>query len=414
MSQGSLNRPVEVSYVDSGNIDAFSRLRTSEPITVFSVQTQYNASPLQMEAGNTGTGVAPSHSANTRMVALSATTGSGTSFVQSYQYCAYQPGKSHLFFLTGLLDTAVAGAVVDCGYFDAVNGIFLRQNGASGLQLIRRTSTSGSVVDNAVAQASWNLDPLNGTGPSGVTFDVTKVFILVIDLQFLGMGRVRVGFDIGGTIIPVHEFLNANVITTPYMQTATLPVQMLLTATATGSTKTCYFKCASVSSEGGLADDFAVALTVPEAALTAGNATRTHFISLRPKTTYNGIANRSTLVLDFLELAVTGANPVLWELCVGQAISGSTAFTDINTTYSASEYNITGTISGSPTIVIASGYCAAGSSSKSSIGRLITSRYPLTLDRAGAVRALGTVSLLATGISGTSTTRAVLNFREIR
>lgn len=408
-------KPVNISLSDSPNFDSFSRLRVSEPESLFSVQCQYNSSSLIMESGATGTGVTPSHNADSRMVLLSATAGTGTCFMQSFRYFPYQPGKSQLVFITGLLDAAVANAVVDVGYFDAANGIIYRQNGTSGIQFIRRTSTSGSVVNNAVNQSEWNLDKLDGTGESGKTIDPTKVFILVMDLQYLAMGRVRIGFDIGGVIIYAHQFDNANILTVPYMQTATLPVCMLLTATATGSTKNCYFKCASVNSEGGLSDDFAFSFSTPETTVTASSGARTHLVSIRPKTTFNSIANRETFILEYLNILVTGTNPVFWELCIGQAITGA-SYADVNATYSAFEYG-TGTISGSPTVVIESGYAPGsglGTSPSTPTTRLIADRYPITLDRAGAVRALGTLSLIVTGIGGTSATRASINFREIR
>jgi hypothetical protein len=115
---------------------------------------------------------------------------------------------------------------VDVGYFDSANGIILRQNGASGLQIVRRTSTSGLVVEEVVDQANWNLN-------TSTYFNEANSFIFIIDLQFLGMGRIRCGFDRDGIIEYFHEFLNANEMAVPYMQTATLPIQMLLTATAT-------------------------------------------------------------------------------------------------------------------------------------------------------------------------------------
>jgi hypothetical protein len=412
--QGFTKNNTEFTIADSANLDAFSRLRVSSPQSLFSVQCQYNNAPITMESGNTGTGVAPAHSANTRMVKLSCTAGTGTSFMQSYQYIPYQPSKSQQIFITGLLDTAVAGAVVDVGYFDADNGIFFRQDGTNGLKFVRRTKTSGSVVNNEVAQSSWNIDKLDGTGKSGITLDVTKVYILCIDLQFLAMGRIRIGFDIGGVLVYAHEFLNANILTVPYMQTATLPVQMLLTATSTGATKDCYFKCAAVNAEGGnvLYDDFAFAFTTPDTSVTAGNNTRTHLISLRPKTTFNSITNRELLLLDQIEIFVSGTNPVFWELCLGQAIT-SASWADINTSYSGFEYG-TGTISGSAAITIASGYIASGATVKEAVNRAISSRYPITLDRAGAVRANGTLSLVVTGLGGTSATRSSIQFREIR
>jgi hypothetical protein len=138
--------------------------------------------------------------------------------------------------------------VFEIGYFDSLNGLFFRQTGTA-LSVVRRTSTSGSVVDNVVEQANWNLDKLDGTGASGFTLDDTKAQILFIDFQYLGMGRVRMGFDINGIIVYCHEFLNANVLDVPYMQSGTLPIGILLTTTGTSVTKTSYFKCAAVHSE---------------------------------------------------------------------------------------------------------------------------------------------------------------------
>lgn len=401
-----------VSYGDSANLDAFSRLRVSQPTGLFEVQCQYNAQPLLMETGVTGTGVAGAHDANTRMVALACTAGAGTSFIQSYEYIPYQAGKSQLVFITGLLGAAAADAVVDVGLMGASNGIFLRQNGTTNLQLVRRTSTSGSLVDNTVNQSAWNLDKLDGTGPSGLTLDVTKVFILVIDCQFLGMGRVRVGFDIGGVIVPVHQFLNANVLTTPYMQSLTLPIQMLVTTAS--AAKTAYFKCASVSSEGGTENVSAFPFATAEQTVTAGSATRTHILSIRPKTTFNAITNRTKFALESIKLLVTGSNQVLWELAIGATFSAGPTWGDVNATYSAFEQTTAvGTLATAGTI-IASGYIAASATVNEAVSKAVSSRYPISLNRAGAVRDNGTLSLYVTGIGGTSATRALFNFSELR
>jgi hypothetical protein len=64
---------------------------------------------------------------------------------------------------TFVLGAGVAGVTVEVGQFDLLNGLFLRQNGVSGLQFVRRTSTSGSAVDNAVDKANWNIDKFDGT-----------------------------------------------------------------------------------------------------------------------------------------------------------------------------------------------------------------------------------------------------------
>lgn len=401
-------------------VDAFSRLRVSEPLSLFESEAQYNANPLRIESGSSGTdGVAPAWSSSTRMNTLKVNNGAsgGTSFMQSFQYIPYQPGKSQLIFITGVLNAGVAGAVKRFGYGDANNGIFYEQNGTSGLQFNRRTSTSGSVVNNTVTQANWNLDKFDGTGPSGITLDPTKCFILIIDLQFLSMGRVRCGFDINGNFYYAHQFLNANVLTVPYMQSATLPIMIEVVAAAgLGSAASAQFKCAAVISEGGLefglGRDFAA-----EGTVTAGSGTRTHILSVRPLTTFNGLTNRGLFILNNIDI-LAGTNALLWELCVGVTFTGggSPTFAAVNSTYSFMEAGTGGTFSALTNgIVIAKGYVPAGAKANASSESIsLVTSYPITLDRSGAVRPLGTMSLLVTGIGGTSDARASLNWLEVR
>ena len=111
---------------------------------------------------------------------------------------------------------------------------------------------------------------------------------------------------------------------------------------------------------------------------------------------------------------MTGINPVLWELCIGDVLTGTTAFNSVNGTYSAVDYNFLGTTSGTPSIVIASGLAAASAAQKGDTHFTQVLRYPITLDAAGAARALGRLTMLVTGIGGSSACRGVMNWREIR
>jgi hypothetical protein len=415
---GTAANPLRTSgtIADGANLDAFSRQRVSDPKTLFSVQCQYDAEPLKMEGFASGTGVAPAHDANTRMVTISCTAGTGVSAFQSYAYLPYQPGKSQLIFITGCLRAATASVVKEFGYFDSLNGIIYRQSGAGVLSMVRRKNTTGSVLEEEVVQADWNLDKLNGAGgtanPSGITLVQANVFILVIDLQFLGMGRVRVGFDIGGVIVYVHEFKHANVLTVPYMQQASLPVQALMTSSASGSTATMDFKCAAVTSEGGFEADGELRFATPEGTVTAGSGTRTHILSLRPKTTFNSKANRSYFKLLDVDL-LADAKPVRWELCIGSTFSVAPTWADVNSTYSGYEIGTAGTLTAAG-LVIDSGFLASSNSTRGAMENQLTQGYPISLDRAGAVRALGTLSLIVTGIGGTSDCRASFCFSVTR
>jgi hypothetical protein len=75
-------------------------------------------------------------------------------------------------------------------------------------------------------------------------------------------------------------------------------------------------------------------------------------LSLQPKTTFNSIANRSKIIIENIEFLVTGNSPVYYEVCLGDTITGTTTFNDVNATYSGMQFNTAGTTSGTPALVI--------------------------------------------------------------
>lgn len=241
------------SFVQLGGtqVDAFGRLRVSNPYTLFDSQNRYEADP--QFSSSTATGGTAVYNANTKAVDLSVTTSSGSEAIrQTKRVFTYQPGKSLLVMATFVMNAAKTNLRQRVGYFNANNGIFF-QVADTTKSFIIRTSTSGSPSDaRKVDQASWNGDKLDGTGPSGITLDVTKTQILFIDMEWLGVGTVRCGFIINGQYIVCHTFNNANLQTAVYMQTAILPVRYEITNTgATASSSTLNQICSTVISEGG-------------------------------------------------------------------------------------------------------------------------------------------------------------------
>lgn len=407
-----------VSIADGANLDAFSRLRVSTPATLFESTFRYDLAPLQYEQ-ITSSGTI-THDATDSNALLSISAATGLAALQSYRWIRYQPGKSQMALLTFTFGSAAANVTRRAGLFSAtnsgatvtiVNGIYLEQIGASTVNLC--LTNAGTQTDQTIAQASWNLDPLNGTGSSGYTLDLSKSQILVIDLQWLGVGRVRVGFDIGGVVVYAHEFLNANSVTDVYMQSATLPIRYEL---STGASATADMKpiCAAVVSEGGQDDALGYSFAT-EFTGTAGNGTRVHLGSIRPFLTFNSVGTRFLIRLTQLATIVTGNNPVLFEIVYGATFSAGptwpgTAFS----AYSGAEVSsAAGTIATSP-IVGASWYNGTANSASTGIARDLQEFYPLALTAAGANYAFGTASIYATGIGGTSACRASLQWKEVR
>lgn len=401
----------QIRAADSPSIDSFSRWRVSEPNYIFDTNFQYDLQPLVFEAVTAQTGATVTHDATNRnaLMTFSSTPTGGSAYMQTYEWFRYQAGRSQLILLTFNFIENVANTKKFVGYGDGNNGIQLELNGTTAQVTLYSDTAKG---DETVTQANWNLDKLDGTGASGLTVDWTKTQIFVLDFQWLGVGRVRCGLDIDGLVYYFHQFDHANHQEVAYMQTANLPIRAGMTCTGTVST-TMRFICASVTTEGGETDVGGYNFS-QEGTVTASSGARTHILSLRPNTTFNSIANRSKFVLESVEVLVTGNQPVLWELVLGQAISGTTSFTDVNATYSGMEYNTAGTISGSPALVIAQGYVASAAANKGNVGRTIANKYPIALNQAGAVHANGTLSVIVTGIGGTSATRVSLNWREIR
>jgi hypothetical protein len=403
----------DVSIRDSANLDAFSRLRVSNPLILHNSQFTYDLAPIIMEQITNGTGATIAHDSTNRsaLMTFSSTPTGGKSYMQSYEYLPYQPGRSQLIFVTFNMIAAVANVLKFAGYSDGVNGIEFQLNGTTKQFVVYSASSAGN---ETVTQSSWNIDKLDGTGASGITLDITKTQILVIDIQALYVGRVRVGFDIGGVIVYAHEFLHSNLFASPYIQTANLPVRCGMTCTATVST-TMSFICSAVISEGGSEDINVYGYTFQQdsGAVNVGTG-GTHMISLRPRTTFNSIANRTRVAYIDVEIYNAGNQPIQWQLCVGQAISGTTTYNNVNASYSSSEYNVLGTLSGSPAIVIDGGFVASSGGAKGVTNTAIVSRYPITLDAAGLHRAMGTLTLKAISLSGTQSVYSSIKFREIR
>ena len=235
MSQGCNNVNVEPTIIGGGDgsnaYDAFGRLRVSNPLTIFDSTNVMSKNNL-FDEDLTGSGTV-TYTANKSTVNLNVTTASGDKVIrQSKRVMSYQPGKSLLILNTFVMNTQEENLEQRVGAFDANNGIFFEDYG-TGYRIVRRTYVTGSAVDTDVNQASWNGDKLDGTGASGYTLDPTKATIMFADYEWLGMGAVRVGFVIDGKFITAHTFLNANSLSTVYMQTANLPIRYEIEATGT-------------------------------------------------------------------------------------------------------------------------------------------------------------------------------------
>jgi hypothetical protein len=232
------------------NVDAFGRIRVSQPYTLFDSQNRYS-SDTQYDTAVTGTGTT-AYQVNESSVNLSVTAGGvGSVIRQTFRSFPYQPGKGLLVLATFCMDGSMSLNLTQrVGYFNEQNGVFFQRIDGTN-SFVLRSYVTGAVSDaRSIPQSSWNGDKLDGTGASGYTLDSAKSQILWMDFEWLGVGSVRCGFIIDGKYIVCHTFNNANSITATYMTTAILPIRYEITSTSAVAA-TLKQICSSVMSEGG-------------------------------------------------------------------------------------------------------------------------------------------------------------------
>ncbi len=231
-------------------LDAFGRARFSEPVTIFDSTHIYSES-AQFSSSTSGTAT-ETYLTNESSVKLEIGTASGDKIIrETKRVFSYQPGKSLLILASMVFGAPKANLRQRIGYFGTNNGIFLEQDGTT-INMVKRSYVTGSVVDTKVAKSSWNGDKLDGTGPSGLTLDLTKSQIFWTDIEWLGVGSVRCGFIINGRYVICHTFHNANVNDAVYMTTPNLPLRYEIENTAaTASASSMKVICATILSEGG-------------------------------------------------------------------------------------------------------------------------------------------------------------------
>lgn len=393
------------------NLDAFGRLRVSNPETLFDSSHRYSDNNLW--ATQTVGTAAATFNVDEGLVNLTVGSASNDEVVrETTKVFSYQPGKSLLVMSTFVMGTAKANLRQRVGYYGAANGIFFERDGTS-LYMVERSSVTGAMIDTRVAQASWNQDPLDGTGPSGITLDASKAQILYMDVEWLGLGTVRTGFIIDGVFVPAHNFNHANLVNTTYITTASLPLRYEMKNTA-GTTGTSTLKqvCSTVISEGGYQlagaqQSVGTAINAPKTLTTAG--TFYPVVSLRLKTTrLDAIAILTAVSI----LGVTNNANYKWEVVSRGTTTGGTwvsAGTD-----SSVEYNITGTaFSTTGGRILATGFFQGSNQGASPVDILKEALFASQLERDPFVPTPYELTLACTSGTNGDQVLASLDWEEI-
>jgi hypothetical protein len=366
-----------ISYSNSPNIDAFGRLRVSEPFTLFDSSHRFADNGLW--ATSTATSGTATFNSAQGLVDLAVTSASGSEVVrETNKVFSYQPGKSLLVLSTFVMSRAKNNLRQRIGYYGTQNGLYVQLNNDT-LSFVERSFVTGSVTESIINQSNWNVDTMDGNGPSGIVLDIQKAQILFMDIEWLGLGTVRMGFVIDGNYYVCHKFHHANIITSTYITTASLPLRYEITNTgATTGASTLKQICSTVLSEGGYElrgtqQAVGTPITAPKTFAVAGTyypmvavrllSTRLDAIAIITAVSLLGIGNGKNYAWRVVQAAVT--------------TGGGWTPAGVN---SSVEYNLTAT-SATGGRILAQGYVNSSNQGSPSINILKEALFATQLER---------------------------------
>ena len=335
-------------FGDNSAIDAFGRLRVSEPETLLDSKFITNKAPYTYDEVLSGSATATFVNGDS-LIALSTTAVNDFVIRQTFTHFNYQPGKSIQALFTGLFEPQT-NIIKRIGLFQGssavpylpLDGIYLESsNNTISFHALKQEGTASHL---SAARADWNVDKLDGTGPSGVTVDFSKAQIFTLDFEWLGLGRVRLGFVVGGQTYYAHYFNNINSLTQPYLTSPNHPVRYEIRQTGSGSGILKQI-CSTVMIEGGQEN---VGTTIT-ANVSGGISVDTTLRPLMALRIHPGSVDL-VAVLKTVLFYNTGNTPVHYKVIMNPTITGGSlnnfrqvdGFTDVQFTVGSASLSLSG------------------------------------------------------------------------
>ena len=386
-------------------VDPFGRLRVGNPYTLADLNFAYEVDNRDW-APITASGGSVSYITSSHVARVATTTTSGSSAVlQTQVWYRYQSGKAHWLRMTcAQSNTGNSNQTRRWGLFDDNNGVYFANINSTNYVGVRSLA-GGTVTNNLIAQSSWNIDKLDGTGPSKNVLDISKGNIYEIEFQWLGVGEVI--YRINGDIVHIQR--HAGTLVIPYMQSAILPIKYEILNTNTATAGYIDAICCSLESLGGT-DEPRETFAASNTSDISVSTTQVPLLAIRNKSTYNGFVNRILAFPTLLGVSNTTANAnIFYRVYLGSTITGgSWVSADAR---SSVEYNISGTAVSGGTLLTAATAIGTQAFQIADFHKLFDHRARhLRNDATGLIPDV--LVITAVRLSNTGTCRAYLTWQE--
>ena len=383
-----------------------NRLKVSTKNIVFSNTFQFSKQPDIWDETLTS-GATSVNNPLQSSVLLTVTSTPGSKVIrQTYNVMHYVPGRSAEFNMVSTNVSVGPGHRARAGVFDEKNGVFFERGVEGDLWVVVRSSVTGTPVDTRVRRTDFNIDKLDGTGPSGIANVLGTIRTLHIEYEWYGAGDVEFSFIINGVKHPLHRFTFSNVINTSWCSTPFNPIRVELENISANTSAVLEQYSTSYSLEGqmrSLGVPKITGIPLPGVSI-PGQFTYRPVVSLRLKSTMlNAVA--------FIEeiQGFTTSNTFLTFRLVRNATINATTWTDHQTNESSVEVNTDATTYSGGTVV--------------ALGIIPLNGRPYILDQENGQfqigrNTLGTVSdvytLLFSSATNNATALGTIRWREVR
>ena len=147
---------------------------------------------------------------------------------QTRNVIQYVPGRPNDVTFAIRLNTFETGVRKRFGLFDELNGTYF-EKGVDDYYVVIRRNTPDGIVERRVARPDWNVDRMDGTGPSELVLDEDAIQMFTLEYEWYGAGVVEYKLIFDNTSYTLHRFNSGNIEQLPWANTPYLPVRFELT-----------------------------------------------------------------------------------------------------------------------------------------------------------------------------------------
>ncbi|MEO2212575.1 hypothetical protein ABGV40_17160 [Paenibacillus amylolyticus] len=308
-----------ISNIGPNVSSQFDELRVAQKTPIVELTSVYGLSILRDAVTTTGAGTVTNNATEYNL--SNTASGIDSAVLESVLRGRYEPGYAGEAGIgVRLPSLPIGNQVAQWGLFDTQNGAFFGVNSTTVFVTVRRAG-----VDTTVPQSLWNVDPLNGTGPSGATLNLSKGNIYQIVLTWYGYGVIEFRVVIpdpvtlAQEVVTVHRF-------SPTGQTSfvdpNLPLRAQVANNGTGAAYSIFVGGRQYSIIGKYEPTYRV--TSERRRITNVTSTLTPVISFTRKAVFPaGSARTNSVQVNLEEINVISTVDLSYQVLVGGTLNGT-------------------------------------------------------------------------------------------